>query len=208
MTTLVQLKKKFMATLVEFEKIECDDKTRYDTLYSNSKAELIISDSDMDDASIYPTIISDIQKALGKDSGWIIDSGIDQVINISKYNPLPCSSYAKLPIELGHPRKDLINIENIDDGDDDDDNKCFKWCLVRYLYPADHHQARITKANKDFEKDPDFKVITFPVKIRDIHKIEKTNSFAISVFGYESKLKIQSIYQKNAVKKNMLVYDQ
>ena len=75
--------------------------------------------------------------------------------------------------------------------------------MFRYLYPADHHQARITKANKDFEKEPDFKVITFPVKIRDIHRIEKKNSFAISVFGYESKLKIQSIYQKNAVKKNV-----
>ena len=202
MTTLVEFKKKFVATLVEFEKIESDDKTRYDTLYSNSKAELIINGSDMDDGfeSIYPTIISDIEKSLGKDSVWIVDSGIDQVINSSKYNPLPCSSYAKLPIDLDDPRKGLINIENIDD---DDDDKCFKWCLVRYLYPADHHQARITKANKDFEKEPDFKVITFPVKIRDIHRIEKKNSFAISVFGYESKLKIQSIYQKNAVKKNM-----
>ena len=172
-TTLVEFKKKFVATLVEFEKIESDDKTRYDTLYSNSKAELIINGSDMDDGfeSIYPTIISDIEKSLGKDSVWIVDSGIDQVINSSKYNPLPCSSYAKLPIDLDDPRKGLINIENIDD--DDDDDKCFKWCLVRYLYPADHHQARITKANKDFEKEPDFKVITFPVKIRDIHKIEK-----------------------------------
>ena len=172
MTTLVEFKKKFVATLVEFEKIESDDKTRYDTLYSNSKAELIINGSDMDDGfeSIYPTIISDIEKSLGKDSVWIVDSGIDQVINSSKYNPLPCSSYAKLPIDLDDPRKGLINIENIDD---DDDDKCFKWCLVRYLYPADHHQARITKANKDFEKEPDFKVITFPVKIRDIHKIEK-----------------------------------
>ena len=173
-TTLVEFKKKFVATLVEFEKIESDDKTRYDTLYSNSKAELIINGSDMDDGfeSIYPTIISDIEKSLGKDSVWIVDSGIDQVINSSKYNPLPCSSYAKLPIDLDDPRKGWINIENIDD-DDDDDDKCFKWCLVRYLYPADHHQARITKANKDFEKEPDFKVITFPVKIRDIHKIEK-----------------------------------
>ena len=107
MTTLVEFKKKFVATLVEFEKIECDDKTRYDTLYSNSKAELIINYSEMDDAfeSIYPAIISDIQKSLGKDSGWIVDSGIDQVTNSSKYNPLPCSSYAKLPIELDHPRK-------------------------------------------------------------------------------------------------------
>ena len=61
----------------------------------------------------------------------------------------------------------MINIQKIDD------NKCFKWNLVRYLNPADHYPAKITKADKDFAKKLDFKDIKFPVKIRDIHKIEK-----------------------------------
>ena len=34
--------------------------------------------------SIYNTIISNIQKFLGKGSGWIIDSVIDHITNISK----------------------------------------------------------------------------------------------------------------------------
>ena len=44
----------------------------------------------MDDMfqSIYTTIISNIQNSLGKSSGWIIDSVIDETITISKYNPL------------------------------------------------------------------------------------------------------------------------
>ena len=61
----------------------------------------------------------------------------------------------------------MVNIQNIDD------NECFKWCLVKYLHPADHHPARITKADKNFAKELDFKDKKFPVKIRDIHKIEK-----------------------------------
>ena len=73
---------------------------------------------------------------LEKGSGWIIDSVIDPNINISKYNPLSGSRYIKLPKQLDHPTKDLINIQNIDD------NECFKWFL--YLHPADHHLARIT----------------------------------------------------------------
>ena len=77
----------------------------------------------------------------------------------------------------------MINIQNTDD------NKCFKWCLVRYLNPADCNPARITKANKDFAKKLDFKDIKFPVKISDIHKIEKKNSININVFGYENKEK-------------------
>ena len=84
-----------------------------------------------------------------------------------------------------HPRKGLINIPSIDD------NECFKWCLVRYLNPVDHNSARITKADKDFDKKFDFKDIK--VKVSDTHKIEKKNSIDISVFSYENKEK-HSIY--------------
>ena len=86
-------------------------------------------------------------------------------MSISKYNSLAGRSYIKLPKELDHPRKGLSNIQNTDD------NECIKWCLFRYLNPADCHLARIMKADKDFAKRLDFKDIKFPVKIRDIHKI-------------------------------------
>ena len=120
---------KFVTALVlVFKKIEREDKTKYDTFYSHSKAETIINETDIDDVfqSIYTTIISNIQKSLGKGS-------------LSK--------------ELDNPRKVLINIQNIVD------NECFKWCLVRYLNPADHHPARTTKADKDFVKKLNFKDI-------------------------------------------------
>ena len=61
----------------------------------------------------------------------------------------------------------MINIQNIYD------NKCFKWSIVRYLNSANHQPARIIKTDKDFAKKFDSKDIDFPVKIRDIHKIEK-----------------------------------
>ena len=111
------------------------------------------------------------------------------------------SSYIKLPKELKHPIQGLINIQNIDD------NECFKWNIIRYLNRADCNPARITKADKEFTKKIDFKNIKFPVKIRDIHKIEKkANSFGISVFGYENKEKHPIYVSKNVVKKNMLTH--
>ena len=117
---LTQLKDfKFVTTLVlTFEKIESEGKTKYGNFYSSSKVE-----SDIDDVfqSIYTTFITNIQKSLGKGSGWIIDSVIDHTTSISKYNPLTGSSHIKLPKDLHHPRKGLINIQNIDD------NECFKW---------------------------------------------------------------------------------
>ena len=69
---------------LELEKIESDDKTKYDTCYSHSKAETIINESDIDDVleSIYTTILSNIQKSLRKGSDWIIDSVIEHNINV------------------------------------------------------------------------------------------------------------------------------
>ena len=91
-----------------FKKIESEDKTKYDTFYSNSKAKIIINENDIDDAfqSIYTTIISNIQKSLGKGSGWIIDSVIHHTIIISRYNSLAGNSYIKLLKELDRPKKD------------------------------------------------------------------------------------------------------
>ena len=127
---------KFVRTLVLVsKKIKSEDKTKYDTFYSHSKTEIIIKESDIDDVfkSIYTTVISNIQRSLGKGPGWIIDSVIDHNISISKYNPLAGSSYIQLKKELDHPRIGSINIQNIDD------NECLQWFIVRYLNPTDHN---------------------------------------------------------------------
>ena len=136
-----------------FKKIKSDDETKNDSFYSNSKAEIIINESGIDDVfqSIYTTVISNIQRPLGKGSSWIIDSVIYHNISISKYNALAGSSYIRLPKELDYPKKGFINIQNIGN------NECFKWSLVRYLNPAHRQPARIAKADKGFAKKLDFK---------------------------------------------------
>ena len=52
-------------SVLVFEKIESQDKTKCDNFYSSSKAEVIINESDIDDVfqSIYTTITSNIQKS-------------------------------------------------------------------------------------------------------------------------------------------------
>ena len=71
--------------------------------------------------------------------------------------------------------------------------------MFRYLHPADHHPARIRKVNRLFGDDLDFEHTKFPVKIRDICKIEKKNSIAISVFGYENKEKYSICVSKKCL---------
>ena len=74
----------------------------------------------------------------------------------------------------------MINIQNIGS------NKCLKWLLVRYLNPANHHPARITKADKEFAKKLDFENKKFLIKIRDLRIIGEKNSIGISVFVHEN----------------------
>ena len=76
---------RFVTTLVlEFKKIQSNDKTLCSTFYLTSNAETIINKSDIVNVfkSIYSNIISNIPKSLGKESDWIIDSDIDHNINI------------------------------------------------------------------------------------------------------------------------------
>ena len=66
-------------------------------------------------------------------------------------------------ITCSHPRKVLIDIQNIDC------NEYFKWCSVRYLHLSNllhtcyilttYYPGKITKADKDFARILDFKDI-------------------------------------------------
>ena len=132
--------------------------------------------------------------------GWIIDSVVDHIISISKYNTIARSSYTNLSKDLDYSRKGPINIQNTDD------NECFKCSLVTYVNPANHYPTRITKADKDPAKRLDFKDIKLPVKIREIHKFEKKNFIEISVFDYKNKEKHPIYVSKHFLKKNMLIY--
>ena len=110
-----------------FENTESENKTKYDTFYSHWKLKAFTNESDMDHVftAFYTIILLKIYKSLGKGSGWIIDWVIDHKNWYFTYNPLASTSYIKLPKELDHPRKGLINVQIFDV------NECFKWCFVR-----------------------------------------------------------------------------
>ena len=86
---------------MNWEEFEIEDETKHSGFYSNTKAETIIHNSDIDHVlgSVYSTIMTKIQKYQTEDSGWATNSVIDENIRISKYKPLSESSYIKLQKE-------------------------------------------------------------------------------------------------------------
>ena len=78
----------------------------------------------------------------------------------------------------------IINMENKDD-------KCFLWCVLRYLHPREKNASRINDL-RDYENDLNFKGINFPVTVKDITKFENQNPDlpGINVFSVNDNNKI------------------
>lgn len=57
-----------MTLILVFKEVASDDETKYSTLYSYSKTETVVNQSDIDDVfeTIYNTIKPNIQNSLGK----------------------------------------------------------------------------------------------------------------------------------------------
>ena len=99
-------------------------------------------------------------------SAWYFKKVHKLEIHTVEYNPTKGSSYIPLPDWISN-KKAIVNIENKDD-------KCFIWCILRYLYPRDRDEERLTDLKK-YENSLNTKGITFPMKLRDISKFEKLN---------------------------------
>ena len=120
--------------------------------------------------------MTNIQKNLGKDSGWITDSVKEHIINISKCSPLAGSNYSKLSKELNHSKK---------------------------VHPADHHPAGTRKIKKLFKNVSDFWRHKILSQNEDIHKIEKKKFYWHCVFRYDDKEKYLLDMSKNIFKKQV-----
>ena len=111
-----------------------------------------------------------------KGSGWYFKEIIKLEIHLVDYKPMRGGSYIKLP-EFIKKKNAILNIENKDD-------KCFLWCILRYLHPKLNHGERISDLKK-YENDLNFKKIKFPIQVNDITKFENynTNLPGINIFS-------------------------
>ena len=173
---------KFVETLrLTFKKPDGDG-TLYKTAYFNSKPKTIINNTEIPEALQLSKeqILNMIAQWISEGSGWTIESVDNHYLNIVQYQPMKASSYIKLPQELRHHRKGLINMKNEDD-------ECLRWCHIRHLNPQDKNPQRIKKSDKEYINKLDYSGIEFPVTTKQYNKIEKQNEININVFGYENK---------------------
>ena len=102
-----------IAVKILLKKYKLNEKIEFDPVYFNSVTKLVINNK-FKLEKFFQEILYRLDAEINNGSGWIIESIESQYINISTYKPLLGSSYIKLPTELDHPRKGLINIRNKD----------------------------------------------------------------------------------------------
>ena len=100
-------------------------------------------------------------------------------IHLVEYNPTKGSSYIPLPDWISN-KKAIVNIQNKDE-------KCFLWCILRYLHPIDKKKERLTDLKK-YEFSINTKGISFPMKLKDISKFEKLNPSLLLLFSDDNRI--------------------
>ena len=111
-------------------------------------------------------IIEDLEVYQKNGSGWYFKEVVNLEIHTVDYNPMNGSSYIPLPDWISN-KKAIVNIQNKDE-------KCFLWCILRYLHPVDEKDNRISDLKK-YENSLNTKGIDFPMKLKHISKFEKLN---------------------------------
>ena len=114
-------------------------------------------------------------------SAWYFKEVEKLEIHTVEYNPTKGSSYIPLPDWISN-KKAIVNIKNKDE-------KCFLWCILRYLHPKERDKEILSDLKK-YEFSLNTEGITFPMKLKDITKFEKLNPElpGINVFSNEGNI--------------------
>ena len=128
----------------------------------------------------FKSIETKIQNYAEDGSAWQFKEVEQLEIHTTEHNPTKGSSYIDLPKWI-KDKKAIINIKN-------KDNKCFLWCILRYLHPKERDAEWIGDLKK-YEYSLNTKGITFPMKLKDIIKFQNLNPDlpGINVFYLDEK---------------------
>ena len=146
----------------------------------HSKIKLVLEGTDENE--LYDEMVEEIedeiqkvQEAMG--SGWQFEKVIKLVLHTTRWDPINAGSYIDLP-EVLKNKKAIINMKN-------EDEECFKWCVLRALYPKDKNAERVDNDLKSKQDTLNMNGIRYPVNFRDIDRFESQNpEISITILRY------------------------
>ena len=142
--------------------------TIQDKAYFHSETHINLKSTDVKEIlfRVFQSIIENIAIYQQNGSGWYFKEIVYLEIHTADFNPMRGSSYIQLPDWIMR-KKALLNIKNKDE-------KCFLWCVLRYLHPKGKN-AELLSDLRQYENSLNTKGIAFPVRVKDISKFERLN---------------------------------
>ena len=163
-----------------------------DKAYFNSNTHINLESTDVKEIlfEVIRSILIKISSYQQNGSGWYFKEIVHLEIHTVDFKPMGGSAHIPLPDRIMR-KKAIVNIRN-------NDNKCFLWCVLRYLHPSDKNDFRITDL-KQYENSLNTKGIKYPIKVKDISKFEKLNPDipGINVFSANENKKFYPLRMAN-----------
>ena len=159
--------------------IRATDADEFITAHFNSSQRIILQGSDIGGElkDSLQQIMDRIDKFTQKGSGWTIDKILHLDLNVAKFQVLRGSCGGKKLPKYLLKKKAIVNVKS-------SDSRCFMWSVLASIYPMEQHSDRHSRY-VPFIKNFNFDCISYPVKLKDIHKFEKVNAISVNVFGVE-----------------------
>ena len=163
---------------------ETADGTQYIPAFLSSVNKELFNDEDEDLEERVDVAIDVVNRRFSefeaRGSSWKLYS-IDRVaIQYSKHSPITGSSYIPTS-KFIESRQAIVNVKNNDD-------LCFLYSVLAHIHPVDRSQnSNRVSHYKPFLHELDFSGLTFPLKIRQIRKLEDHNpQISINVLYHDS----------------------
>ena len=183
----------------EIEKTQGVIDIKEDKAYFNSPTIINLESYDVEGliSNSKENILGQMEAYSEKGSNWVFKEVVKLEIHTVEYNPNKGSYYIDLPSWIKN-KKAIVNIKNKDD-------KCFLWCILRYLHPRDRDEERINDLKK-YEFSLNTEGITFPMKVNNITQFEKLNPElpGINVFSNDEKMTIYPLREAKRDCKNTI----
>ena len=114
-------------------------------------------------------------------SDWVLKEALHIDLRVTTHDPTRAGSYLRLPNKILES-KTVLNIQN-------DDELCALWCILAHLFPkyTGHQRHYKPNAYREHMDEIDTGDLQFPLRIRDIGKLERLNNLSINVFSLDHK---------------------
>ena len=179
-----------LALKIQLRKDRPDGGEEYTDPVIRHKQETLLQAAEINEVldKAFPHILETLEKWTQRGSGWVVDHISTLWLDIARYQPLRGGSYIPLPAAVKN-KKAVVNVKNTDD-------QCLRWALRSAKFPVAKDPQRPTKYPED--DGLVFTGIDTPTPISQISKVEKQNSLAINVFGWDKGVIIHRLSEQPA----------